>query len=118
MANTVLFTFGNDKIRDRFIALIRKAAEGYQNSGSGDEGSDGVFLVQMLDAMRFDPPIKSDLERTASLFVAGKKLSEGLLSEMRRRFDQEISSHSASVELRELREGEWKTIQSRKLQKV
>ncbi len=119
MAKTALFTFGNETIRDRFIKLVRQhAASLPAKEQNGDQGNDGVFLLQVLDSVRYDPPIKSDLERTAALFVAGKKLTEGLLSEMRRRFDQEAASHSATVELRELREGEWTTIQSRKLQKT
>lgn len=120
MAKTALFTFGNESIRDRFIKLLRTTANDLSKSDDGDRdsGNDGIFLLQVLDGVRFDPPIKLDSERTASLFVAGKKLSEGMLSEMRRRFDQELASHSASVELRELREGEWVTIAQRRLQRI
>lgn len=116
MAKTALFTFGNESIRDRFIKLIKAHAD--QLSKASNLDNDGTFMLQVLDGIRLDPPIKLDSERSACLFVAGKKLAEGLLSDMRRRFDQEIASHSASVELRELREGEWLTIQQRRLQRV
>ena len=119
MASTALFTFGNEATRTRFINLVRTHAMALKEGPSnGDEGNDGVFLLQMLDKLKFDPPVKADFERTVAMFVAGKKLAEGTLADMRRKFDQEAASHSASVELRELREGEWKTIQARKMQKV
>jgi hypothetical protein len=116
MAKTALFTFGNEAIRDRFIKLVKAQAD--QLSTDDTRENDSVFIKQVLDGMRLDPPIKLDSERSAALFIAGRKLTEGLLTDMRRRFDQEIASHSASVELRELREGEWITIQQRRLQRV
>lgn len=119
MANTALFTFNDESTRSRFISLLRTHALSLKDGPSnGDLGNDGVFLLQMLDRIRLDPPVKADFERSVALFVAGKKLAEGMLADMRRKFDQETASHSASVELRELREGEWKTIQARKMQKV
>jgi hypothetical protein len=90
---TVLFTFEDDAARDQFLAAVQGAA-----------------------TAKFDPPIKEDHERQCSLWVSGEKLIEGNLSDMQKRFQQECSSHSASVVLKEYRGGEWHDIRARRLQ--
>lgn len=109
MPKTILFTFDNYQQRDEFLGYIKNTIVGQKDSPA--------CAVNALNTVRLDPPIKTDSERTAALFVSGKKLTEGVLSDIHKRFDQETVAHSASVEIRELREGEWKTIRSRKLQK-
>ena len=105
MAKTVLFTFETSTQREQFISAV------------GDAIRDDQTISGVLDTIRFDPPMRSDSERMAALFVSGKKLEEGPLETMRRKFSQEIASHSANTELKELRSGEWVSIQSRKIQK-
>ncbi len=120
MAKTILFTFDDDVKRDKFLALVKALAASINNIDLKPvlaTKDDSVLLTNTLDTVRLDPPIKTNSERAAALFVSGKKLAEGQLSDIQRRFDQEAVSHSASIEIRELREGEWKTIRSRKLQK-
>jgi len=114
MPKTILFTFENDLLRDKFLFQVRGLATGSIVPAYADND----LILKTLDTIRLDPPIKTDAERSAALFVSGKKLVEGSLSDMQKRFDQEMASHSASLEIRELREGEWKTIRSRKQQRL
>ena len=113
MAKTILFTFETDILRDKFLSQIRKLATEEITPATADS----QLILKTLDTIRLDPPIKTDAERSAALFVSGKKLIEGFLSDMQKRFEQETAAHSASVEIRELREGEWKVVRSRKHQK-
>jgi len=115
MSKTILFTFDNEDKRNQFITLMRQASsllikeENFKNFES--------IIKAALDTAKYDPSIKLDTERTVAIFVSGQKITEGSLPNMRRYFDQEVASHSANVELRELNNGTWKTIQSRKLPK-
>ena len=117
---TALFTFRDESQRSRFVKLLYQYATELEkiNVESADGSEDSVFLTQAVETMRLDPLIKSITERVATLFVSGRKLTEGMLSDMKKRFDQEIASHSANTELREWQDGEWKVIQSRRLQKA
>ena len=103
MPKTVLFTFENDTSRDEFLSKLKSTSS--------------EVVLKALNTIKLDPPVKADFERSATLFVSGKKLAEGSLSDMQKRFGQEIAAHSASVEVRELREGTWTVIKSRKSQK-
>ena len=113
MPKTVLFTFENEAFRDKFLSQIRAFA----TEAASPSLANNDFILDALDGIKLDPPVKSELERTAALFVSGKKLAEGSLSEINKRFDQEASSHSASIEVREMRGGEWKVIRSRRTQR-
>ena len=117
---TALCTFRDESQRSRFVKLLYQYATELEkiNAESADGSEDSVFLTQAIETMRLDPLIKSITERVATLFVSGRKLTEGMLSDMKKRFDQEIASHSANTELREWQDGEWKVIQSRRLQKA
>lgn len=107
MPKTILLTFETDVKRDEFLEHAKELATLY---------SDQVVL-EALESIKLDPPIKTDAERSAALFVSNKKMFEGSLSEVQRRFSQETAAHSASVEIRELRGGEWKVIRARKHQR-
>jgi len=115
MPCTVLLTFNNHEKRDEFLAIVRTTADGLLASASGVD--DGNLLMDTLKSLKLDPPIKTDQERIVALFVSGRKKSEGMLSDMQKQFALEAGSHSASVELKELRGGQWLVIQSRKFQK-
>jgi hypothetical protein len=118
---TVLFSFPNDKVRDQFLRLTKAAADTMLLPETIERDatarSDGECLKNALGTVRLDPAIKADHERVVALFVSGQKMQEGSLAELRKRFQQECDSHKANVELRELREGEWVTIHSRRLQR-
>jgi hypothetical protein len=118
---TVLFTFEDDAARDQFLAAVQGAAETMVSSSDVPEGFEGreaagELILGTLNTAKFDPPIKEDHERQCSLWVSGEKLIEGNLSDMQKRFQQECSSHSASVVLKEYRGGEWHDIRARRLQ--
>lgn len=92
---TVLFTFNNVDDRNKFMLEIEKM------------NSDYVGVIN-------DPLLLSDSDRNCSLFISGKKIHNGSMSEMNAKFSQEVASHSANVELKEYVDGKWKTIRSRK----
>lgn len=119
---TILLSFPDDKTRDRYLQLIKATAdlmlapENVEKSETTKR--DGEIIKAALGTIKLDPPIKQDHERIVAIFVTGQKMAEGTLTAMRLRFQQEIGSHSGSVELRELREGEWVTIQARRKQQL
>jgi hypothetical protein len=112
---TILISFNDDKDRDRFLQLLKGTLSALETNRSMEV--DVELMRSALASIRLDPPIKSDLERTAAVFVSGTKMAEGTLANMRQRFQQEIGSHSANVEVRELRDGEWIVIQTRRHQR-
>ncbi len=120
---TILLTFPDDKIRDRFIRLLKEQAEAMVGPVSQSQPepekrkSDSEMILRAIGSIKLDPPLKSDRERVVAIFVSGQKMTEGTLADLRKRFQQEVGSHSANVELRELRDGEWVTIQSRRQQR-
>ncbi len=119
---TCLLTFPDDKARDRFLKLVKDASSDLAGAPTTNEVeaqaavANGAILLNALKSVRLDPPIKTDQERIVALFVSNQKMAEGQLSDMRKRFQQECDSHKGSVELRELREGEWVVIASRRFQ--
>lgn len=118
---TLLFTFEDAEARDRFLSIIRDAADTMVNSSDVPEGfeareASGELVLGTLNTAKFDPPVKEDHERQCALWVSGEKLIEGDLSDMSKRFQQECASHSASVVLKEYRGGEWHDIRARRTQ--
>lgn len=116
---SVLFTFQNDETRDKFLKFLKETTDelGVAPTVQDLKGaSQYALLAEALKTIRLNPPLKAAHERTVCLFVTGRKMAEGNLSDMQKRFQQEVDSHSGSVTLKELREGEWITIQSRRQQ--
>lgn len=104
---TLLFTFADDTERDKFLEMVRTMEV---------NANDKEWFDKTLDSIRLDPPIKADHERQCAIWIGPDKLLEGSLADLNRRFDQEVASHSGSVVLKELRNGEWKIIRQRRLQ--
>lgn len=105
----MVFTLGFKEQKDliKFMRLLSKYAE--------SDKEDGQFLRDALDGKL---GAVEDEKRMVALFVSGRKIKEGPLSEIKLRFSQEIGSHSAGVEIREQTNGgEWKVIHSRKFQR-
>jgi len=102
---TLLLTFEDDVERDQYLKLVLKPTPLSE--------SETLLLQKTVETAKFDPPIRPDSERVAHLFVSGQKMAEGLLPAMQARFDQEVGVHSASVELREQRNGEWLVVRKR-----
>ena len=115
---TTLFTFPSDKERDAFLRLLADCAATAEQATTPEAIANGDIIRAALNTARVNVPIKEDHERVVALFISGKKIIEGSLSDLRRRFQQEVDSHSATVELRELRGGLWVTIQSRRQQRL
>lgn len=119
---TCLLTFPDDKVRDKFLKLVKDASSNFAAAPTSNEVeaqaavANGEVLLNALKSIRLDPPIKTDQERIVALFVSNRKMAEGQLADMRKRFQQECDSHKGTVELRELREGEWVVVASRRFQ--
>ncbi len=113
---TVLFTFPSDTVRDKFFKMVKEASESLVLSEDPLEKSNGEILKATLNTIRLDPPLKPEHERVVAMFVGGKKLLEGTLEDLKKKFQEETAAHKASVDLKELREGEWVVIQSRRMQ--
>jgi hypothetical protein len=116
---SVLFTFESAETRDRFLAHLKEVAETMACSSDVPEGygkrkAGSELLLTTLNTAKFDPPIKADHERQCSLWVSGQKLYDGGLADLQKKFQQECASHSASVVLREFRNGEWHEIRARR----
>lgn len=118
---TALFTFADDKTRDKFFKLLKAASEEMVKpetlARDPSAMADGNIIMEGLRSVKLDPPLKAAHERVVALFVSGRKMLEGTLAELQKRFQQEVDSHKASVHLKELQDGEWVTIRSRTLQR-
>ena len=110
---TILLTFENESQRDEYLKLMRIAAA---NMVTVEDQANTKLFVDALDNVRFDPPIKPDSERPTALYVAGQKMLEGSLADLNVRFDQEITQHSGTVQIREQRGDQWHIIRQRLLQ--
>ena len=114
---TILISFPDDKARDLYLRLTKLASDKMlepqtiASDPSAQQGGD--CLRSALGTVKLDPPIKQDHERMVAVFVSGRKMAEGPLTTMQQRFQQEVDSHSANVEVRELRDGEWIIIRRR-----
>jgi len=97
---TVLLSFEDEAQRDDFLAAMRKV--------------ESEVVKNSLSSIVLDPSIRDENERHCAVFVTGQKIIEGKFADMSLRFDQETSSHSGSVLLKELVQGEWKTIRTRR----
>ena len=119
MTKSILFTFENEQSRDHFIKIINEASTAMLLSSNAKDyeirKNNGVLLKDALNTVKFDPQLKADCDRQCGLWVSGQKLIEGSYTDMNKRFSEEIVAHSARVEVKEMRDGKWVTIRSRRL---
>lgn len=121
----ILLTFENDTQSDQFIQIMRQITEQLLLDNCAVLKTDVEFVQRAMDTstrtIPLPPPYQAKCACTCqtetnpirSLFVSGKKMAEGTLPEMRKRFQQEIIQHSGSVQIREMRDGKWYTIMQR-----
>lgn len=105
MSKTVLFTFGNEAERANFIDYLESLSQ---------KPNAKVAMSLILKGIIYDPHIVDENQRTVGLFVSGKKMAEGPLSEITKKFNHEIMAHSAIVNIKEKKDNKWVTIRSRK----
>ncbi len=115
---TILLTFENETERDEYLKIMRQMAAymitpSQKTVATSDVKTNGELILKVLDTIKFDPPVKSDSERLAALFVAGQKMQEGNLAELNKLFTQEITQHRGSVQIREYRDDKWVVIRQR-----
>ena len=122
----ILLTFENDTQSDQFIQIIHQIIEQLLLDNSCTPGTvlktDVEFVQRAIDTSTRTIPLpphgakcacQTETNPIRSLFVSGKKMAEGTLPEMHKRFQQEIIQHSGSVQIREMRDGKWCTIMQR-----
>tara|TARA_R110000751_G_scaffold41702_6_gene97608 strand:- start:2526 stop:2822 length:297 start_codon:yes stop_codon:yes gene_type:complete len=96
---SVLFTFDTEEARDKFV----KSAQGI------------LDIHQPVETV-LDPTLEHELSNKCAVFVAGQKLVEGDQKDMMVRFTQECGVHSASVILKQFKNGVWSAIKTRQYQ--
>lgn len=80
--------------------------------------------MQFMDGIK-DSPYAALVKHTSfdqagpthALYVGGKKIAEGVPTDLNVKFDQEVASHSGSVEIKRLYLGETTVIRSRRFQR-
>ena len=95
MAN-VLFTFDDASKRDKFAESVKTLSE----------NADVLMDVEI---------VTKSMIKFYSLFLAGQFMLEGTAEEINSRFEMEVASTSANVEIREkLDNKEWKVVRHRR----
>lgn len=92
--------FKDKKSANRFVSIVNGWAD-------HNEGNDAMLVIDALKKSKRNPTGEY------ALFVSGQRLVEGSLKDMNKRFDQEVGSHSASVEVREMTDKGWVKVRSR-----
>lgn len=87
--------------------------------GFESENDRTMFLESAKELPQF-PLVKhtayEQVEPKFALFVSGKQIVDGPQSTLNVRFDQEVASHSGSVEIRKYDLGKWTVVRSRRFQ--
>jgi len=96
--SSVLYTFDNEQARDDFVRQVESQMD--------------LSSAQVQK----DPALEHELSNKCAVFVAGQKLVEGDYNDMNIRFTQECGVHSASVVLKQFKNGSWAEIKARRLQ--
>lgn len=109
--SNVLFKFSSNTYRDIFIEVLKKMAAEMK------EQETSQLIKSAIDNAEQDVVLASNSHRHFGVFVSGQMVAEGMLKPMQVRFNQEVGSHSANVDLRELVGSKWKKIQSRTIKK-
>lgn len=123
--HSVLYTFDDAKTRDNFIDLVSNFINFTITESEDWVGPDitpkqmpgDVELDQLMKAIQTaqkDPDIKGINETTSKVFVGNKLVYEGMYKDASARWESEVNSHSAKVELKSFKGGTWKTIRLRK----
>ena len=106
---TVTFSFKTAAERDRFMKHLAE-------SSKRADSTHIELITEALKNAKFDALIKSEQDKVYSLWVSGQKMVEGQLPEIENKFKLECDSHSASVAIREMKNGVWVDIRKRSVQ--
>lgn len=105
---SVTLSFNNTTERDQFMKSLNDLAK--------HDTPHAKLVTRVLKTAKFDAELKPDSERVCSLWVSGQKLVEGPLAEIQNKFKMECDAHSASVAIREMKNGTWVDIMKRNVQ--
>ena len=118
--HSILYTFDDAETRDKFASYISTfvnftMAES-QDWSDQDLPSDKLIenMIKSVANATKDPEIKGVNETTSRVYVGNKMVYEGMHKEASARWESEVVSHSAKVELKSYKAGAWKTIRIRK----
>ena len=101
----ILINFNNVEDRDYFIDHIKNSTD--------------QKLKNIAENIVYDPrTITDDTSIIHAVFIDGQKIADGKFEDMSKYFKQEISRHSAKVELKILTDGNWVTVQKRASKKL
>lgn len=105
IASSIVFNDATEEVK--FQTLVLESA--VRRFGENSE-QEKLIRTAIASMRRIEKPA----DTVVALFVSGTKLKEGNLSEMNKLFENEISCHSATTQLRQQeRDGTWRTIRSR-----
>jgi hypothetical protein len=122
--HSILYTFDDAETRDKFASYIgtfvnftmAESQDWSDRTCSAGLPSDQLIekMIKSVANATKDPEIKGANETTSRVFVGNKLVYEGMHKEASARWESEVVSHSAKVELKSYKAGAWKTIRIRK----
>lgn len=105
---SVTLSFNNTTDRDQFMNAV--------NGLITTNPQFAKMMTKVIKTVRFDAELKRDSERVCSLWVSGQKIIEGRFEDIRNKFSAECDAHSASVAIKEMKNGVWVDIMKRSIQ--
>lgn len=124
--HTLLLTFDTEQERKEFLELINDAANRLEVLGAQNEiqAMWQPRLKKLLETATLDVSTEAGTcncngncgkkeDDTYALFVSGRKMNEGKLSEIQKQFNQELSQHNGTVQIRIQREHGWVVVRQR-----
>lgn len=105
---SVTLLFENAANRDQFMKAIGNLAV--------NDTQFGKMMAKAIKTARFDAEVKQENERVCSLWVSGQKIMEGKFADIENKFGLECDAHSASVAIKEMKNGAWVDIRKRNIQ--
>lgn len=113
--HTVLYTFEDAKSRDSFMSAIEALSKSELGPEEVIEGMSSLQSTSAkLKASKKDPEVLTAENSLTRVYVANQIIFEGKHVEAVRRFEQEIASHSAKVELKKYNGEAWTTSRIRR----
>lgn len=107
---TILYTFNTEEDRTAFMSLVSSCihlAESLPKNQHED-------LIKVVTSSILDPDIRGVNESNSRVFVSGMMVYEGLHKDAIARFESEVVTHSAKVELKSYKAGKWTTVRLRR----
>ncbi len=108
--HTILYTFSRPEDRDAFAELVSIAVH---LSSTHPEHQLDAFIEAVKTSV-LDPEVRGINESNSRVYVGNMMVYEGLHKDAVARFESEVATHSAKVELRSYKQGKWVAVRSRR----